>query len=519
MPGMGSERARSLVFAGLLLLLLAVGAVVRATDPTRASHDVAWTLHAGAILLDGGSYGVDVIDNNPPLVYWLGAAEAALARALGAPALGVHAVLVLLGAALAALLSRRLLADRVLSAGWADAASLSLLAGWVLGPDLDYGQRDHLTIVLATPYLIGAGRRLAGLETQASVRALSGVLAALGIALKPHYTLMWLGVELLVALRLRNLRGLMALENRVIAGLGTAYVGVVLLVTPEYLGSIDEIRRLHGAYDRPVAWLSSPHLLWAAAAASLWLLRLPDAVARVAWTLLAAGGLALLLLHAQAKDWAYHALPAELASLAALVVMAAGFLSAPGFWDERVRWGPRAVAGAAVLAWAAVGFAPLQQPNWSRSSIPALARFIDHHARGGEVLALTSLMYPFLPAIEFSDSRSASPYSCLWLIAGEYSQAERERPHFPYRTLDQMPESERRFVENIVAALEGEPALVLVDRAPIHLGTFKGPLDYRRYFSAHPRFETLLGRYQKLDLRRFSDSIWRRLDVYVRERS
>lgn len=514
---MNSERARSLAVGGILLLLLAACALARATDPTRTNHDIAWTLHAGAILLDGGSYGVDVIDNNPPLVYWLGAAEAALARALGAPPLGVHAVLVLLGAALAALLSRRLLGEGVLSAGYADAAALLLLACWVLAPGFEYGQRDHLTIVLATPYLLAAGRRLAGLATPRPTRALAGVLAALGIALKPHYTLMWVGIEVLLALRLGSWRALLAVENGVIAGLGTAYLGFVLLLTPEYLGSIEEIRRLHGAYDAPLDRLSPTHLLWAAAAASLWLLRLPKAVARVAWTLVAAGGLALLVLHVQAKGWSYQLLPAQLASLAALMVMAAGFLSSPGFWDERVRWGPRAVAGAAVLAWAAAGLASLRQPEWSRSGVPALVRFIDSHARGGDVLALNSIMYPFFPAIEFSHSRSASPYSCLWLVAGQYSQAERERPLFPYRTLDQMPESERRFVENIVAALEKGPALVLVDRAPIQLRMTKGSIDYRRYFSADPRFEELLRRYRQLESIRVMDGIWRHLDVYVRD--
>src|SRR5262245_43430143 len=117
---MAWDTTRRRMLAGGLLLLLAAGVLARATDPTRASHDIAWTLHAGASLLDGGHYGVDVIDNNPPLVYWLAAAEVALARAVGAPALAVHALLVVLAAALLAALSRRLLADGVLSADWAD---------------------------------------------------------------------------------------------------------------------------------------------------------------------------------------------------------------------------------------------------------------------------------------------------------------------------------------------------------------------------------------------------------------
>jgi hypothetical protein len=512
---MNSERLRGRAVGILLLLLLAACVLARASDPTRANHDIAWTLHAGGILLDGGSYGVDIIDNNPPLVYWLGAGETALARALGATPLAVHAVLVLFGAVLAALLSRRLLADGVLSPGFADAVALLLLACWVLVPGFEYGQRDHLTILLATPYLLVAGRRLADLETRAPMRVLVGAMAALGIALKPYYALIWLGVEALLALRLRSWRGLLAAENAVIAGLGTAYLALVLRVTPEYLSSVDEIRRLHGAYQVPIDWLSPTHLLWAAAAVGLWLVRLPEAAARAAWTLVAAGGLALSVLHVQGTGWSYHLLPAQLASLAALMVMAAGLFSSPGFWDERVRWGPRAVVGAAVLAWAAAGLAALQQPERTRVGVPALARFIDRHARAGEVLALNSLMYPFFPAIEFSQSRSASPYSCLWLVAGQYTEAEREQPRFPYRTLDQMPESERRFVGNIATALEKGPALLLVDRTPLEMS--RDPIDYRRYFSADPRFAESLRRYRQLESIRLMDGIWRQYDVYVRD--
>jgi hypothetical protein len=514
---MARERARSLAIAGVLLPLLTAGALARATDPTRASHDVAWTLHGGATLLDGGRYGVDVIDNNPPLVFWLGAGEVALARALGAPALAVHAVLVLLGALLAAVLSRRLLADGVLPADWADAVVLSLLACFVLVPGFEYGQRDHLTIVLATPYLFTAGRRLAGLATPVRTRALAGALAALGIALKPHYTLVWMGVEGLLALRLRSLGCLLVVENALIAGFGAAYVGAVALFAGDYLGSIADVRRLHGAYDAPLDWLSPAHLWWAGAAASLWLLRLPRAAERVTWMLVAAGGLALLVLHVQAKGWSYHALPAQIAALTALMVMTAAFLASPGLWDERVRWGPRRVTGAAVLTWAAVAVVSLQPPEESRRGVPALAGFIDSHARGGDVLALTSLMYPFFPAVEFSASRSASPYSCLWLVTGQYSPEERERPEFPYRRLEQMPESERRFVDNVVTALEKGPALVLIESAPIRLRDTRAPIDFRRYFSADPRFEALLTRYRRLDPIRVMDGIWRNLDVYAQD--
>lgn len=514
--GTDGERWRAAV-AALLLALLAAASWIAASDPARANHDVAWTLHAGEILLDGGAYGVDVIDNNPPFVYWLGAGVSALARALGAQALGVYALLVLAAAVLAAWLARRLLADGVLPPVWADATALVLLTCWALVPGPDTGQRDHLTIVLAMPYLLAAGRLVAGLETPARLRAACGVLAALGIALKPHYALLWICVEATVAVRLRSARRLLRVENVVIAGIGAAYLALVFAAVPDYLRGLDEVRRLHGAYDQPIDWLSPAHFLCLAALGALALLRLPPALGRVAQTLALASGVALFLLHAQAKDWPYHSVPALLSALSALVLVGAGLASLSDSLNERVRLGPRAAVALAMILWAAFAVVGLRQPLWSKAGVPALAEFIDGHARGGEVLAFTSTVNPFFPALNFTRSRSASPYSCLWLVVGHYSQEERALPRFPYRSLEEMPEGERRFVENVVGALERRrPALLLFDRPPVKLRLANGPLNYRRYFGAHPRFEALLGEYRQLESRRFFADGWRHYEVWLR---
>src|SRR5512145_754501 len=88
-----SPGARALACAPTLLAALAVAhvALVRATQLPLANHDIGWFLHAGAVWLDGGAIGVDVIDTNPPLVIWLSGLEVALARRLGLAPLVTHA--------------------------------------------------------------------------------------------------------------------------------------------------------------------------------------------------------------------------------------------------------------------------------------------------------------------------------------------------------------------------------------------------------------------------------------------
>jgi hypothetical protein len=512
---MDSGRGRRTAVWLALLALLAAAQWLRAGDPGRANHDVAWTLQAGAILLDGGAYGVDVIDNNPPFVYWLCAGIVALSRALGiAPLLG-YALFTWLAAALAAGLTRRLLDGGVLPPPWADAAVWSLLAVWLLAPGADTGQRDHLSFLLAAPYLVATGRRAAGLRDGRVPSGLPGALAALGFALKPYYALCWLGAELWVLARRWRARDLLVADNAALALLGCTGLALLLALTPDYLERLGEIRRLHGAYDRPVDWLSPAHLLCLLAAAALPWLRGPAALLGVVQTLVVAAWLALGIFHLQAKGWAYHGLPALLAGASALLLAGAGALSQRPALSARF---PRAAGGGLALGAAALAALGLTRPLPEQVGVGVLARFLEEESAGGEVMVFSAALNPFYPAIAFTSSRAALPYSCLWLIAGHYSAAERAAPLFPYRSLSEMSESERRFVTTVVDALERRrPRLLLYDPAPVRTRLFASPLDYHRYFGADPRYAGLLSGYRRLGVRRFSAGGWRRYEVWLRE--
>jgi hypothetical protein len=122
--------------------LLVFYVLKRAAHPGLANHDVGWTVFAGGVLLDGGVFGVDVVDNNPPLVYWLCAGVVALARLLGLPPLSVYYVAALALVFVSVTLLRRLLRVTFESAAWGDALSLVVGCGLVIGPGIHFGQRD-----------------------------------------------------------------------------------------------------------------------------------------------------------------------------------------------------------------------------------------------------------------------------------------------------------------------------------------------------------------------------------------
>ncbi|MGH7286440.1 MAG: hypothetical protein ACREI8_00255, partial [Myxococcota bacterium] len=155
----GAERpgaaARVLAWAPTLLVGLAVihYALVRATNLWLANHDVGWFLHAGAVWLDGGTIGIDIIDTNPPLVIWLSGLEVQLARRLALPPFVVHA-----GVTCALVLGSVLLCGSGLLRAGVPPLAVSVfrplvLAASVLAAEDQFGQRDHWIAVLLLPYV------------------------------------------------------------------------------------------------------------------------------------------------------------------------------------------------------------------------------------------------------------------------------------------------------------------------------------------------------------------------------
>ncbi len=64
-------------------------------------------------------------------------------------------------------------------------------------PGQDFGEREHLLLALVVPYLLLAAARASGREIPAAAAVLIGLLAGAAFALKPHFVLLWLAIEVL----------------------------------------------------------------------------------------------------------------------------------------------------------------------------------------------------------------------------------------------------------------------------------------------------------------------------------
>jgi hypothetical protein len=291
-----------------------------------------WCLYVAERMTHGVRlYGPQLLESNPPLVMWMLLGPAFVARLLPIPISVVFKLCVVALAATSALgcraLLRRLHPRISRGALWACAFAFLAVCGAM--PARDFGQREHLLVLLTLPYLLAVAMaaqipgteatsdtRLSRIPTAAAVAI--GIAAGLGLSLKPHHLFVPLAVEAAVAVRRGRLRTLLRPEPVALLATCLAYLAAIRLFTPEYLTTIVPILRdtYWAIGDLTIKQLLAEsielHILAVVAVAFWFILRLwwqrpADPLAVV---FLVAGAASALAYYLQGTGWYYQQIPA-----------------------------------------------------------------------------------------------------------------------------------------------------------------------------------------------------------------
>jgi hypothetical protein len=321
------------------------------------SEDVTWLLLAADRLSHGGRWGRDILETNTPgavLLYFPPAVAARLLpiAPLQACILWILAILIGCSAVLAHLFGlvcrRETASPQMTMAGWVALSVLAFGSGNfglpMFGIGNNFGQRDAVIAALLMPLawfllcpeLMSPRRR--------GYHRVAIVMAAVAFCIKPQFLLplvLWFAI----AAYRHGWRD--ALHRAGVAWLvpaGCAYLAVVLLVFPEWLGTARLAAQTYGAYRAnafTMAFVSIPAVLLLAIA---WRM---TPIAGGAQPLLRAativGSSYILLSWVEQKPWFYHQLPAVLTLLTALGLAVVARL-------PEITTGPRSAPAALALA-------------------------------------------------------------------------------------------------------------------------------------------------------------------------
>ena len=185
------------------------------------NHDAAWFLYSVDAFFEGGRLYQDIFfEVNPPLALYLTIPPVYVSRATGLYAPHVFTAYVFGLIAISLWLVRYLLTQNVsLSGSLRRGVLFSALLALTVCPASDFGQREHLMMILALPYVVLAAHRAIKGACRPYVAGSVGVLAALGLALKPYFLLLPIALELYLLFAGRRLTGVLRPET---LGLGVA---------------------------------------------------------------------------------------------------------------------------------------------------------------------------------------------------------------------------------------------------------------------------------------------------------
>ena len=336
-PFQPSSRPRRAVGDGVALVLLAVVAAAVLVTAMRSplKDDVAWLLYVARKWLEGQRLYEDLVEVNPPLIIWIYAVPAWLAKTFDvAPKLIAvpYFALFLVGTAA---WSARLLQGRA-PIFVRPVPVFAMIAGVMLAlPGIEFGQREHLLVAACLPYICLYARELDGEAEPRWTGLGAGVLAGLGGALKPSYLLAIIAMEA-VAL-IRGHRTLRAAPIACFVAAGAYGLGVIVFCPAFLEKAVPLALALYGGTDTPCLEIigQSSRLIFGQAVIVLLCWSSTTTLARrshfkrhllLALTAFAVAATVVFVL--QGKSWFYHRLPATATTMLALFLWIASVLPA-----------------------------------------------------------------------------------------------------------------------------------------------------------------------------------------------
>ena len=306
------ELVNALIARPLLIALFLVALITLVRSAGTVDSDVAWQLWIAGRIHAGARLYTDIIENNPPLWFWMALPVDRLAAILH---VRIEAVLIVaIGAATGLSLTA---VNRLLNQMAPPRRSLFLAYGaaaLAAVPWVHVGQREQIALIVTLPYCVLIAQRREGKSVATALAVAIGMGSAFGFALKQYFLIVPLLLEVWLLAGQRNRWRPLRPETLALAITGLCYGAALVLFEPAYLTRIVPLIKLaYGSYGAPrFSDLFGPFTLAGLATLGfvlwqLWSLR--SAKANVAASLAIATFAYAAIYFIQSKGWTYHNIP------------------------------------------------------------------------------------------------------------------------------------------------------------------------------------------------------------------
>jgi len=388
-------------------------------------------------------------------------------------------------------------------------AWLLLAAGFaaLVLPRSHFGQREHLAFLLTLPFVALAAVRIKQRDVSRRFAIAIGLMGGAGFALKPHFLVAWLLLELLLLARLRR-STFSRPELITLVLFGAMYLLAVIVLVPDYLPMAARLAPWYDLYlnngvSRTIL-LADPLVLFTMLALLALRISTPDEdVLTTTLTVTFVGFLAAAIL--QRKGFSYHFVAA---ACFGLVALARGWQVLPRLSGLKPS---AAIARASLILIVAYLGRGAFDASWELKD-PTNRRFhtdptylrllpvVKELAKGEPIVVLSSNPAAGWPLTLDAGSDWASRYMSFWPLPALYDRQLWGNPGriVEPRPPEQRSDFERQFVNEVAEDIERwHPRLIIVLQPDATERQWGGAyrFDYLRYFRSNDRFERLLRDY------------------------
>ncbi|MBF0550976.1 MAG: hypothetical protein HQK60_10610, partial [Deltaproteobacteria bacterium] len=369
------------------------------------NHDVAGILYQAQEVARGAVIYRDFSDLNPPLFTWVHLPPVWLADFLGIPFITsfyiYFAMVIVLCLAMCGMYLKYLYVDdapviRFFILLGTLGLSVFVFQGTILPPKyFSFGHREHFIVLFILPYLLGAAVEASGKRVNHVLTSATGLLAAISLALKPYYLVLWLLVEGYLSIIKRDPRSWLRPQNFII-GLTLFFYGLaVILFWPDYFKFVDWVLRYYGSYEATTAKMLDLVLkivvLFGLPTVVLVFFLAAKKDASLCHILLLAALAAILVFYYQKKGWHYQLYPIYcFLGVIFFVTVGRWLVSRPGVW------------GLALMTGFLILFPVWSVSKWSQPppinrEAKAVARYIKPYAQGQYIYVFAFHVFEVFP--------------------------------------------------------------------------------------------------------------------------
>lgn len=470
------------------------------------NQDTSWILYASDQWLKGAVLYRDVIELNPPLVFYVTVPAVLLARVTGLGD-GVALICYLSTVIFIALIWVRSLLERNTQLTSRQKTGLMLAAAFALliQPINLVGQREHFAVILSLPYLIALTFHSRDCGPSRPEWIMLAAFAWFGLALKPFFFLIPLLISIVAAWQERRLQTLFSAANWTLAILCAGYLALIGFFHGAYIDTIiPMVTEVYFAYGRSALAVLVGGKLIEFVLLLLFLAALSynqrDKVVLWRFVVWCVAGMLIYLL--QFKGWISHLLP-----FTSAIILTVGWVATTATRTNVTR----VMLGILALSLVA---SHLIQGVYKPNREPGLLSHLPENAQETSFVVWTSVMWMSFPLANESGATWASRYPSQWLIPGAIlklssSPCAGREPDSCSSARTVLEYARRTGVDDLI---KYKPETVFVDNQNRKVGFGDVNFDYIAFFGDDPRFMEQWAHYEK-------KAVLPKVDVWIRSKT